>query len=132
MLATLGIHLLLEFKPGRYEAAQMESRLVAGHVRVAYSVLQHREYMRAGAPSEPILAEAAAQVMSERNPLRYLSGFLDKGLVNKGERGELVARLLLILAHDRAAVALRKSPVLVAKGQDSWPRQGPIQHTYSP
>lgn len=31
---------------------------------------------------------------------------LDKGLINKGELGELVARLLLILAHDRAAVAL--------------------------
>lgn len=71
-------------------------------MRVAYSVPARWEYLRSGAPSEPILAEAAAQVMEKFNIPEWVSQYLAKGLISKGERGELVARLLLTLAHDRA------------------------------
>ena len=44
-------------------------------------------------------------------PARLLK-FLKEGLISKGEHGELVARLLLTLAHDRAAVTLSNNAVL--------------------
>jgi hypothetical protein len=121
LLATLSMRLLLEFEPNRYQGVEME-KLVAGHMRVAYSVPAHCEYMRAGSPSEPILAEAAAQVMKGGTWFNTLSRFLGKGLIKKGERGELVARLLLTLAHDAAAIAAQRThPVQQQKDLSSFP-----------
>jgi hypothetical protein len=103
-LAALTLRLLLEFEPRREIAVNAENRLVEGHMRIAYSVPKHREYLRSGAPSEPILAEAAARVMESIPSVPdALLKLVRDGLISKGERGELVARLLLILAHDRAA-----------------------------
>jgi len=52
--------------------------------------------------SEPLLAEAAATAMakSETNPVQLLSALLDKNCINHGERGELVAALLVMQARD--------------------------------
>jgi hypothetical protein len=83
------------------ESAEREARLVEAHMRVAYSVPKHRQYLHGGTPSEPVLAEAAARIMSEVDSLATLADFLKDGFVLKGERGELLARLLLTLAHDK-------------------------------
>ncbi|CAE6420243.1 unnamed protein product [Rhizoctonia solani] len=88
-----------------------QSRLVESHMRVAFSIPRHRGYMHTGAPSEPVLAEAAGRYLSS-NPLRgimiegpkRLSQALETGLLARRERGELVARLLVTVAHD---IALR-------------------------
>ena len=104
-LATLSTRLLLEFKP-RWEALlSMEARLVERNMRIAYSVPKHREYFRSGTPSEPILAEAAAQEMNEMAwPIPdILAEFVRDGLIDKGESGELVMRLLLTEAWNAAA-----------------------------
>lgn len=103
-LACIALRLLLEFEPSRQDAIATENELVQGHMRVVYSVPAHREYLRAGAPSEPILAEAAACIMNEKisSLPQTVSRYMANGLISKGERGELVARLLLTLAHDRA------------------------------
>ncbi|KAG9287213.1 hypothetical protein G9A89_008843 [Geosiphon pyriformis] len=57
-------------------------------------------------PSEPILAEAAALLMKDQNVLRKLLHFLldalHTGYIEPGYRGELVARLLLMIAWDHA------------------------------
>ncbi|KAG9109084.1 hypothetical protein FRC07_008373, partial [Ceratobasidium sp. 392] len=66
-------------------AQSLQSRLVETHMRVVYSIPQHRGYMHTGSPSEPILAEAAA---------RYLNA--DDGLLERGERGELYGVQLLL------------------------------------
>lgn len=84
-------------------------------MRVAFSVPAHREYMRSGAPSEPILAEAAARVMAKSMPSKgilseKILAYVQSGLISKGERGELVARLLLTLAHDAACRPSVSSP----------------------
>ena len=85
--------------------------MVAGRMRIAHSVPKHREYMRSSYPSEPILAEAAAHIWekyqqgSERPEAvipEMLQEHLMAGVIGKGERGELVARLLLTLAYDAA------------------------------
>ncbi|KAF9465579.1 hypothetical protein BDZ94DRAFT_1346066 [Collybia nuda] len=102
VLAALSIRLLLEFEPLNEMAKNKEVKLVAGHIRVIYSVPQHSLYLRSGTPSEPLLAEAAAQIMVGRDPLSLLQNYLSHGLISKGERGELIGRLLLTLARDKA------------------------------
>jgi len=56
-------------------------------------------------PSEPILAEAARRLMIEPAAFdvpRSLLQQLEKPGLDKGNRGELIAELLLILASDAA------------------------------
>ena len=84
------------------ESAEREARLVDRHMRVAYSVPQHHQYLHGGAPSEPVLAEAAARIMNEMSDLLgTLTDHLKAGLVLKSERGKLLAQLLFTLAHDK-------------------------------
>ncbi|KZS99725.1 uncharacterized protein LAESUDRAFT_732934 [Laetiporus sulphureus 93-53] len=104
LLAALSTRLLLEFEPARELARKMEVELVESNLRIAYSVPKHREYFRSGYPSEPILAEAAARFLngSKFSVPDSLTSFVKSGLISKGERGELVMRLLLLEAFDKA------------------------------
>ncbi len=102
-LAVLSVCIMLDFEPPRAVADQTEAIQVERHMRIAYSVPQHRAYMRSGTPSEPILAEAAAQLTRYvSNPPTRLAAFVNQGLVDKGHAGELTARLLLTLAYQSA------------------------------
>ncbi|KAK0229882.1 hypothetical protein EDD85DRAFT_849935 [Armillaria nabsnona] len=103
-MALVGIRVMIEFAPRREKARRLQEEMVKGHMRIAFSVPLHREYMRSGHPSEPILAEAAAVSIYEEgvNMMKVISDLLQNDLINKGERGELVARLLLTLAWDAA------------------------------
>lgn len=120
--APLSVRLLLEFDISREKAREVEMELVARNMRIVYSVPSHREYLRAGTPSEPILAEAAAVAMNRfrdaLKPVECISGLLESGLIDKGSRGELVARLLLTLAHDAAVWRISKLEGL--KKEDTW------------
>jgi len=86
----------------------MQEELVAGRMRITHSVPKHCEYMRSSYPSEPILAEAAASIWAERQESgKAIPKTLNKlikttNIIGKGERGELVARLILTLAYDAA------------------------------
>lgn len=105
-LAALDVRLLLNFERSEI-AMDKEAELVESRMRIAYSVPEHRRYMYSGYPSEPVLAEAAAQCWAELSNANIsipglLSAFMDNGYIGKGERGELVARLLLTLAFDAA------------------------------
>ncbi|KAI0750683.1 hypothetical protein C8Q80DRAFT_1153427 [Daedaleopsis nitida] len=76
-------------------AQQHELNLVASHMRTVYSVPKGRESVRSGYPSEPILAVAAA---------RLLTGW-DRAAKETGGHSEIggaVGRLLLLIARDRA------------------------------
>ncbi|KAG8726427.1 hypothetical protein FRC10_007135, partial [Ceratobasidium sp. 414] len=102
-LAVLGVRIGLSFDRSRAEARLTEDRLVEGHMRVAFAIPKHREYIYADALSEPVLAEAAAQLMyinETWKSLKVLFDWCNHGLIAKGERGELLARLLLTKAHD--------------------------------
>ena len=105
-LAVLDVRLLLDYEHSA-EAWLREEELVESGMRIAYSVPQHRRYMYSGYPSEPILAEAAASVWADiQQEGGYIPAILERyinaGLIRKDERGELVARLLLLLAFDAA------------------------------
>jgi hypothetical protein len=108
--AVVDVRLMLSFEAGRL-AAEREKDLISSHLRTVVSVPQNREYIRAGYPSEPILAEAAARQLNywaklDRNPmLRILKDDLAHDLLDRGEIGEVVGRSLLIAAHDQATIA---------------------------
>ncbi|KAJ7682506.1 hypothetical protein DFH06DRAFT_296199 [Mycena polygramma] len=110
-LAVISTRILFTFEPNRVSVIQTENELVQNHMRVVFSVPEHREYMRTGSPSEPILAAAAARVMKQmmsidhRIPIDLIAYALDNGLIGRGERGELVGRLLFTLARDAALLA---------------------------
>ncbi|PIL27971.1 hypothetical protein GSI_09915 [Ganoderma sinense ZZ0214-1] len=132
--AVLDVRVMLPYEPGssRAEAYQME--LVERHMRTVYSVPQHRNYARSGYSSEPILAEAAARQLNHWRALdvekttaggdevepavRILAQDVDGGLLDRdrGEIGEAVGRLLLVLARDRAAV--KAFPQIKDKDED--------------
>lgn len=108
LFAALGVRLLFDINPALSLARRMEEYLVERCMRVVYTVPEHREYLRTGYPSEPLLAEAAAQMMhtkpkyTEQEIFDAVALFSSAGIVDKGESGELAMRLLLTLAYDRA------------------------------
>ena len=106
-LAALSVRLMLEFEPQRIRATEVENLMVAGHLRVANVIPDHHKYVISSTLSEPIIAEAAAQVLHGQNMILLLAQNMSKRLIEKGQRGELVARLLLTLAHDRALEKLK-------------------------
>jgi hypothetical protein len=110
--AVLDVLLSLGFEPRRQAARNREAELVASHMRIAFSVPKDREYLRSGYPSEPILAEAAARQMDEFQTLAadpdtsvmadILKSEFSSGLLDQGQRGEVVFRLLVSEAYRRA------------------------------
>ena len=110
-LACLAFRIGLDFDASREIGRTTEVQLVESYMRIVFAVPNHREYMRTGTPSEPILAEAAARLLNSRAnsvPLEELAPTVLKvafqdGFLARGEMGELVARLLWTLAHDQVA-----------------------------
>ncbi|KAF9507409.1 hypothetical protein BS47DRAFT_1351722 [Hydnum rufescens UP504] len=110
--AVLDVLLNLDFEPRRQVALDRETQLVAGHMRVVFSVPKECEYIRSGYPSEPLLAEAASRQMDEfqqraSNPsinamAQILQSEFNSGILDQGQRGEVVFRLLLSEAYRRA------------------------------
>ena len=109
--AVLDVRIKLSFEAGRSAAHRHEMDLVASHMRTVYSIPRDRECIRSGYSSEPILAAAAARIMdgwaareeSGPNPsVMILRDNLEHNLLDVGEVGETVARLILTTARDRA------------------------------
>jgi hypothetical protein len=78
-------------------------------MRIAFSVPKERGYIRSGYPSEPLLAEAAARQMDKFQTLtpntnvmlEALEDEFSSGLLDQGQRGGVVFRLLLSEAYRR-------------------------------
>ncbi|THH06984.1 hypothetical protein EW145_g3699 [Phellinidium pouzarii] len=114
-LAVLSIRLLPDFDLTRADSRRTLMNLVQNHMAIAYSIPQHRETLRTGYPSEPILAEAAARQMrvlrfqlGRGNAASHLQSYTESGLIEKGQRGELVARLIMTMAYDEAVDAFNE------------------------
>ncbi|KAJ8457684.1 hypothetical protein ONZ51_g11381 [Trametes cubensis] len=130
--AVLDVRIMLSFEPSREAAHRHEEQLVASHMRIAYSVPKDRIYLRSGYSSEPILAEAAARQLHEWRrqclglepsatglnvvdrlrdttdigpAVQILRKTFDHDLLSRGEVGEVIGRLLLMLARDSATCA---------------------------
>ena len=108
LIAAISVRIILDFDFSRDSARVYEQRLVESHMRVIFSVPDHLEFLGSGTPSEPLLAEAAAQFLNADSTLfrhkapEILADLLKDGSLARGERGEMVGRLLWTLAHDAA------------------------------
>jgi len=107
VIAAISLRIILDFDISRDSARACEQRLVESHMRVVFAIPDHLEFLRSGTPSERLLAEAAAQFLNAGPKFMHeapdiLANLLNKGFLARGERGEMVGRLLWTLAHDAA------------------------------
>jgi hypothetical protein len=129
-IAVLSARFFLDLHPSSSIAQEYEEELVRSHLRIIYSVSRHRGVIATGTSSEPLIAEAAAEIMHYpldgtdtpyMNTWKLLVQFVDGGLVAQGTIGELIGRALSIFAMDdaiHASTDLRElkyqTPVTVA------------------
>jgi hypothetical protein len=123
-IAILSSRLLLDLSPTASDTQHYEEQLVRSHLRMIYSVHQNRHVMVTGSSSEPLLAEAAAQIMHSSIAINgidipymdlwaLLGEFVDRGLAAQGSIGELIGRALSISAMDNAIHAMKRTCELV-------------------
>lgn len=103
-LACLSARLPIEFMSSI--STQAERDQVANHMRVCFSADESFRQFTSLNPSEPILSEGAYLLMNDQhisfNAPAALSRVLHGFSVHQGDRGELVAMLILTMARDRA------------------------------
>ncbi|QRV92090.1 Serine/threonine-protein kinase [Ceratobasidium sp. AG-Ba] len=106
-LAAVDVRVGIVFDGIHGASLYTQSRLVASHMRVVYAVPRHRGYMHTGYSSEPILAEASGRHFKAPGRDSFpsqapniTSRACNETFVPRGERGELVGRLLAICAYE--------------------------------
>ncbi|KAG9297985.1 hypothetical protein G9A89_018813 [Geosiphon pyriformis] len=109
-LAILSPRIALDVNP----SLRINTALIADHMRVCIHITPERESVLSAVPSEPILAEASAQLMHRQGYLESILSFLAVslryGIVDAGYRGELVAQLLVLLAIDHVSTRRGSMP----------------------
>jgi len=89
----------------------METELVKSRMRPIQNIPATRDFQTSSYLSEPVLAEAAARLLNclpghiQDNVANILAQALSGGLLARGERGEIVFRVLVTVAHDLAILA---------------------------
>ncbi|KAG9292749.1 hypothetical protein G9A89_002673 [Geosiphon pyriformis] len=118
-LGILGPRLCLDIVP----QCELAPTLTASYMRPCFYINDARTTIMTGCISEATLAEASAHVTSESQGvglvrvLEPLINMMKEGLVEGGYRGEVVARLILLHAWDRACDAL---PSLINEESSNW------------
>jgi hypothetical protein len=102
----MAVRLALEFNATVLESQNRERTQIEKYMRVCLMMNPGFETVVTIAPSEPLLAEAACLLMQDHKtfhlPRALLSEFERPGL-DKGDRGELICLVLLLMARDVAA-----------------------------
>ena len=99
LLAVLSPRLALTVGPFSAEAVEM----VSSHLAVLLRTDEDRHFLQTYYPSEPILAEASAVITKSIGwsyPLKALYHYLQNGIVTAGYRGELLSKVLCLMAMD--------------------------------
>lgn len=114
-IACLAIRIGLHFDATRAIGRTAEIEQVESYMRIVLAVPRHREFMWTGAPSEPVLAETAAQLLNWNPnlpvvPWALYSAF-QQGILAREQREEIVARMLWTLAHDKVLLPSDSEPV---------------------
>ena len=102
-LACLSVRFALEFNADSI-SRDVTCIQVERHMRLCVAATTGFERLVTIAGSEPLLAEAASQLMRESlaKPVRHLANHSDLNCVDRGRRGELVAALIIMQARDAA------------------------------
>jgi hypothetical protein len=112
-IAILSSRLHIDLSPTTSTARKYEEDGVRSNLRMLYSVHDNRETKVTGSSPEPLVAEAAAELMHSTVEVdgkdvpymdvwKLLVLLVEKGLVPQGEIGELIGRVLSIFAMDLA------------------------------
>ncbi|GJE94101.1 hypothetical protein PsYK624_102690 [Phanerochaete sordida] len=112
IFAILSTRLEVDFDLASEEARLLTEEMVYKHMRIAFIFPAHGDYIITGTPSEPLLAEAAAEFMclcTDVSWLRELANAASRALIKITWRGDLLARLLLTLSFDRAGDPHRRA-----------------------
>lgn len=113
-MAAIGTRLSVDFNRLSPGARELEAGMVAANMRVAFSIPHSPAdwCLQTGTPSEPLLAEAAAWFMNKffdkAKVVEQLHFQLERDRIQPDPRGGLVARALLIFAHDQATVKISR------------------------
>ncbi|KAF8594720.1 hypothetical protein BDV93DRAFT_131989 [Ceratobasidium sp. AG-I] len=107
-LAILGQRCFLEPKFGHRGAISYQQNSVAGYMRICTDTTENGTWQETAYPSEPVLSCAASLLLHAKpdimaSSLRCLMKEISSGLIDTGKHGELVSRLLLLLAKDLCA-----------------------------
>ena len=102
MLACLSQRFPIEFNSTDYITQAKERKQVESHLRVCLKMDGALQTMTTRSPSEPILSEAAYVVMQRQsfNAPNALKSVMEDFPISKGDRGEYLVLLLLVLARD--------------------------------
>jgi hypothetical protein len=112
-LAVLSQRFALGVLFGSQKAVPFISNSIASYMRILASTTQDRIWQKTTYPSEPVLSHAAADFMHRGEDslhclLKTLAAKITSGLIDAGEFGELIGRLLLLISRDFAAVLAYK------------------------
>ncbi|EJU02266.1 hypothetical protein DACRYDRAFT_115997 [Dacryopinax primogenitus] len=99
-LAILSRRIPIDIRTNTGAALTSINRQIARHMRVLYRITNKNETLITGSPGEPIISEGAKGAMATFNVADALKGILRSPGIGVGERGEMVAELLLVLASD--------------------------------
>jgi hypothetical protein len=102
LLSVLAPRLALTTGPYTREAAE----IVASHLAIVVSADHHRHFLSTTYPSEPLVAAASASLTYKRygwaNTLSALTTYVQTGIVDAGYRGELLTKILCLMAVDES------------------------------
>ncbi|TFY74196.1 hypothetical protein EWM64_g9816 [Hericium alpestre] len=117
-LACLAVRLPLEFRATSWSTRSMEREQVERHMRICLAATAGFEEMVTVAASEPLLAEAAFITMRNKKmpAATALQNHLVSSNLSVGERGELIATLILLLARDAAVSHVQDSRIVSVLG----------------
>jgi hypothetical protein len=105
VFASLSFRLSLDVCLQNPAVIPLVETAVSNYMRIAISMDQKTGLMDTITPSEPILSRAAMEHLCYSNNwsdsiYTLVNKLLQPGLIEKGHKGELYARFVLILAHD--------------------------------
>jgi hypothetical protein len=105
VFAALSFRLSLDACMCNSKAVHLIKNAVNSHMRVVLAMDHITGIMHTVSPSEPIIAQAAMEYLCTgtnwaTSIVTLVTELIEKGIVEKGLKGELYARLVLILAHD--------------------------------
>lgn len=108
-LACIAVRLGVDFRGRNWEEQEPERAQVERHMRLCLTADSTFSTVVTIAPSEPLLAEAAFLLSTDKNIKKTslpnaLLAHIDSSYLAMGDRGELVAALLVLLARDAACL----------------------------
>ncbi|KAF8260133.1 hypothetical protein EI94DRAFT_1812105 [Lactarius quietus] len=102
-LACLAVRFALEFDLSKKLGQEVARTQIERHMRLCVAASTGLERLITIAGSEPFLAEAARDLMSHAGAVWHLANNSSISCVDRGQRGEMVAALLIMHARDVAA-----------------------------